>query len=665
MMSVASHSILENRSIQTPANNIIVEDYAVYMLDPNGLITSWEPAIAKMKGYSADEVLGKHYSMFHFDNDGDSALQSALEALREAKRCGRYAAEGWRSRKDQSCFYAHVTIIPLLDPTGQHYGYANITKNLSSQKEALDRLRSELAEQSNIARMHEKRLQLLTDTLPNIVIEFDTQLRFRFVNASGQKWFGKSEQELIGRFLKDEIDQQTFKEVHPYLQDAINGKTVSFEKENTSSGVSLSYLINYIPELDNFGNVIGLISVATDVTQLKAAKLAAESANNAKSSFLANMAHEIRTPLGAVLGFSELLLKEGVSAQDRKIYQSAIVRNGSLLSNIINDVLDFAKIEAGMLQIDRREVGVVDILADTLSTLEFHANAKNIKLKTSIDCDTPRTIYTDPSRLKQVLLNIVGNAIKFTENGAITIRVEPIVSTVGIRFIIEDTGIGISPEQAAKLFMPFRQSDDSSRRRFSGTGLGLALSRQMAQLLGGEVQLSKTELGKGSIFTISITSITKPQGILETLAQSTLKVPAIHSESPLGLSGTRILLVEDSPDNQILVSRILQSAGAIVVSAANGIEALAETAHSKFDVIVMDLQMPLMDGYQAAEALRQRGDSTPIVALTAHAMREELDRCLAVGINAHLSKPINTQKLVSTLAQQCRNGMHFGAAELH
>lgn len=648
MTHVASHSIFENRSPYFAT--ALAEDYAVYMLDPDGLITSWEPGIAKMKGYSAQEVLGKHFSIFHVDTEQKSALQAAIDALREARSCGRHASEGWLSRKDQTLFYAYLTIIALSDPGGQHCGFVTITKNLSSHKEAMDRLKQEIAEQSEIACLHEKRLRLLTDTLPNIVLEFDTQFKLRFANIACQRWFGRNESDLLGQCLKDILDAQTFAEIHPHLCTALTGKTISFETEICKDETKKSYLVQYIPELDQGNNVIGIISVGTDVTQLKEARLAAESANNAKSSFLANMAHEIRTPLGAVLGFSELLLKDNVTAQDRKMYQSAIVRNGSLLSDIINDVLDFAKIEAGTLQIERRDVSVVDILADTLSTLEFHANAKNIKLKTSIDCDTPRVIYTDPSRLKQILLNIVGNAIKFTENGAITIRVEPIVAQTGIRFIVEDTGIGISPEQAARLFTPFRQSDDLSRRRFSGTGLGLALSRQIAQLVGGDVQLSKTELDKGSIFTISITSIARPQDVSENFSPNNLKTPINHKDAPVGLKGTRILLVEDSPDNQLLVSRILQSAGANVVNAGNGVEALSETARSKFDVIVMDLQMPIMDGYQAAEALRQRGDKTPIVALTAHAMREELERCLAVGINAHLSKPINTQKLVATLA---------------
>lgn len=658
MPHVASDSISETRP--SIFSTTTAEDYAVYMLDPNGLITSWEPGIAKMKGYSANEVLGKHFSIFHVGTEQKPAEQAAIDALKEARRYGKYTAEGWRFRKDQSRFYAYVTIVPLLDPAGQHFGYVNITKKLCSQKETLDSLTQQIVNPPEITFSYEKRLRLLTETLPNIVMEFDTNFRVRFVNTSCQKWFNKNESELLGRSIKEIVDEQTFGELYPHLCNALTGKIVSFEKEATFGQDKRSYLVQYIPELDNTGKVTGLITVGTDVTQFKEARIAAELANNAKSSFLANMAHEIRTPLGAVLGFSELLLKDNVTAQDRKIYQSAIVRNGSLLSNIINDVLDFAKIEAGTLQIDRRDVGVVDILADTLSTLEFHANAKNIKLKTSIDCDTPRVIYTDPSRLKQILINIVGNAIKFTENGVITVRVEPIMDHLGIRFIVEDTGIGISPEQAARLFMPFRQSEDSSRRRFTGTGLGLALSRQMAQLVGGDVQLSKTELGKGSIFTITLTSIARPQGVSESIPTSHMKTTGVPADAPLGLAGTRILLVDDSPDNQILVSRILQGAGANVVSALNGMEALTETARAKFDVIVMDLQMPIMDGYQAAEALRQRGDKTPIVALTAHAMREELDRCLSVGINVHLSKPINTQKLVTTLAQQCR-----GSTELH
>lgn len=636
----------------------LMDDYAVYMLDPKGHITSWEPTIAKLKGYSANEVLGRHFSMFHFGVNLDATIQ----ALQEAKTYGRYSFQGWRIRKDQTTFYAQVSIIPLIDPAGKHFGFANITKDISLHKNLLERLQRELLDQSNAAMMHERRLRLITDTLPNMVTETDANLNLRFVNSSSQKWFGKTEDQLIGRRLKDELPGTMYEEILPHLTKVIGGTPVSYDKEFHSDGINRYYLVDCIPEFDLNGKVLGLIAVATDVTQLREAKIAAEAANSAKSAFLANMAHEIRTPLGAVLGFSELLLKDDVSTQDRLFYQSAIARNGSLLSNIINDVLDFAKIEAGMLQIEHSEVNVIDVLADTLSTLEFHANAKNIKLKTSIDATTPRCIYTDPSRLKQILLNIVGNAIKFTANGTITVRVEPLTDQVGIRFVVEDTGIGISPEQAAKLFMPFKQSEDFSRRPFSGTGLGLAVSRQMAQLLGGNVQLSQTELGKGSTFTITINSIVTIAGKadgLEKKVEPHLQISESESDVPSNLNGARILLVEDSPDNQILVSHILQAAGASVVSALNGAEALVQSANSTFDLIVMDLQMPIMDGYQAAQEIRQRGDTTPIVALTAHAMREEGERCLAVGINAHLTKPINTHKLVSTLAKQFRDTSHY------
>lgn len=633
------------------------EFYAVYMLDADGIITSWEPGAKKMKGYTASEVIGKHCSIFYAEGD----QEIIRNGLREARSCGKHTHEGWRVRKNNTKFYAHVTVIPLVDPTGKHFGFANITRDLTSQRDALERLKRKVSDYSQSATMNEQRVRIITDTLPSIISEFDSNLNFRFANSACLNWFGKSEKELIGTNLKSHLTEQNYRDALPHLKSALEGRSVGFEGEYISHDVVRTYLVNYVPEFDNNNNVNGVISFATDVTQLKQARIAAESANNAKSSFLANMAHEIRTPLGAVLGFSELLLKENVSAQDRKIYQSAIARNGSLLSNIINDVLDFAKIEAGMLHLDRREVGLQEILNDTISTLELHAKAKKIHIKPIIDFEAPRTLYTDPSRLKQVLLNIVGNAIKFTNQGTVKIKVEPLDPTQhGVRFVIEDSGIGISADQAAKLFMPFKQSEDFSRRRFGGTGLGLALSRQMAQLLGGDVQLTKTELGKGSTFTITINSIAKPKEAQDSLREQKIVNGLDHLEAngKIDLSDTKILLVEDSPDNQILVSRILENAGANgIVYAQNGVEALIQSANNKFDVILMDLQMPIMDGYEAATELRRRGDETPIVALTAHAMREEHDRCIAVGINAHLAKPIDNQLLVSTVIEQRRHSV--------
>lgn len=653
-MSNPSDITQENRHGDATSEN---DDSAAFLLNSEGLVISWEPTAIKQNGYMPSEVLGKHFAMFYAESDHDAMCHS----LREALRSGKHVHEGWRIRKNKSKFFAHNTIIPLNGPDGKPLAFANITRDLTAQHEALERLNRKVSDYSNKALMHERRVRIITDTLPSIVSEFDTDVRFRFANSSCQKWFGKTESQLIGRKLKDELPEATYNEIASHLKTVLSGKHITYEGDHFSDGVWRTYLVNYVPEFDSDGSVVGFISLATDVTQLKQAKIAAEAANNAKSSFLANMAHEIRTPLGAVLGFSDLLLKENVTPQDRKIYQSAIVRNGSLLSNIINDVLDFAKIEAGMLQLDQREIGLHDILSDTLSTLEFHANIKKINLKTSIHCDAPRLIYTDPCRLKQILLNIIGNAIKFTNEGDVNIRVEPADRTqTGIRIIIEDSGIGISPDQAAKLFMPFKQSEDFSRRRFGGTGLGLALSRQMAQLLGGDVQLTKTELGKGSIFTISIDSVLRPKGVVESYSESRLTPSPsrpISADSQNELGGVKILVVDDSPDNQILVTRILQNAGASIVCAQNGAEALSESANSKFDVILMDLQMPIMDGYEAAQQLRKRGDKTPIIALTAHAMREEHDRCIAVGINAHLAKPINNQLLVSTLAGY-RNHRH-------
>ena len=422
---------------------------------------------------------------------------------------------------------------------------------------------------------------------------------------------------------------------------------MTFEFEQPE-GVQGTFLITYVPELNQLKEVTGIIAFATDITQLKQAKIIAEQANTKKSIFLANMAHEIRTPLGAVLGFSELLLRDDLTAQDRKMYRDAISRNGSLLSNIINDVLDLSKIEAGMLQLNIQKVVLQDIINDVHSTLLLPSTKKDIDLILCVQPDTPKIVYTDPLRIKQMLLNVVGNAVKFTEKGHVKIHVGPLDDSSGIKFVIEDSGIGISAEQTALLFQPFNQSKDACRRGFSGTGLGLALSRHMAQMLGGDVQLTRSEVGKGSIFTITFASYESSNEIAETID------PYIYQSrskddfrSPL--SAISILLVEDSFDNQILIAHILQNAGARVKVAQNGVEAVDQCATQFFDIILMDLQMPLLDGYHAAVQLRDKGNHTPIIALSAHTMGEVEKRCAEAGIDAYLSKPINEKKLISTL----------------
>jgi signal transduction histidine kinase/ActR/RegA family two-component response regulator len=391
------------------------------------------------------------------------------------------------------------------------------------------------------------------------------------------------------------------------------------------------------------------------VIALERSREEAVAANRAKSEFLANMSHEIRTPLGAILGFTELIMEDSLGPDEKQIYKRAIKRNGQLLSALINDVLDLAKVEAGRIDIAPIEFSLKEIISEVISNLQPRAADKNISLSIDYAPSTPEYVRTDPVRLKQIILNMLGNAIKFTERGQVTLKVFA-NSVFGsddliLHLNVMDTGIGISKDQANRLFQPFTQADSSITRRYGGTGLGLVLSRRLARVLGGDLTLKESEPGKGSFFeaTIRVGSLQVLSTPLVLSAEVKELVPSLH--------GCKVLLVDDSKDNQMLICRMLELAGAQVSTADDGEDGLDKLSQEEFHIVLMDIQMPKLGGYEATARLRKRGFTKPIIALTAHALKEDEQRCLEVGCDAYLTKPIQRSELVNTLSKFKRNAV--------
>ncbi len=393
--------------------------------------------------------------------------------------------------------------------------------------------------------------------------------------------------------------------------------------------------------------------VAERTDELRAARAAADAANASKSTFLANMSHEIRTPMTAILGFSDLLADPSQSPAERDACIHTIRRQGDHLLSVINDILDLSKIEADKLIVECIPTPVASVLEDVRASLLPKAEAKGITLAFEAPEPIPATIRTDPTRLRQVLINLVGNAIKFTPSGGVTVRTrfEP---EGFLRFDVSDTGIGMAPDQLTRLFRPFSQADDSTTRRFGGTGLGLTISKRLARLLGGDIRVSSIER-RGSTFTLTINPgplVDAP--MMQWRAEERPSIAEAPTNPGVALHA-RILLAEDGPDNQRLISHHLRRAGAAVVIAENGALALDAVAtatrdRQPFDLIILDMQMPEIDGYGAAAELRRRGVTTPIMALTAHAMNGDRDRCLAAGCNEFASKPIDARALLELCA---------------
>jgi signal transduction histidine kinase/AmiR/NasT family two-component response regulator len=405
--------------------------------------------------------------------------------------------------------------------------------------------------------------------------------------------------------------------------------------------------------------------------QLRQARDEAQAANVAKSAFLANMSHEIRTPMTAILGFADLLLNPAILPEQVHDYVQTIRRNGEHLLAIINDILDVSKVEAGRMQIERVPMSPIQLARDVVQSLSARASKKGLALEVTCRTSLPRIMHTDPTRVRQILMNLVGNAIKFTDKGGIRVALslQQIQNGHVIQFEVIDTGIGISPDQISKLFQPFAQADITTTRRFGGTGLGLTISKRLAQLLGGDIRVSSAP-DAGSTFLVELpVEASDPSSLIDPISAASLRVSPINPSparvdcSGRGLEDARILLAEDGPDNQRLISFHLTKAGAVVDIAGNGALACdmatqALVRGEPYHIVLMDMQMPEMDGYAATAYLRRAGYRLPILALTAHAMEGDRVKCLSAGCDEFAVKPVDRAQLLALCVEFARRARH-------
>jgi two-component system sensor histidine kinase/response regulator len=514
----------------------------------------------------------------------------------------------------------------------------------------------------------------MTDNMPAALAYWDSDLRCRFANRLYRARYQLRRQAILEMGLREVVGHAEFHAVEPRVSNALRGQGCTYAiTHRNNDGSDTHYLVNFIPDKVD-AEVRGFFVLASDITELKLAQRQieqanrelvvardrAEAANRAKSAFLANMSHEIRTPMNAIIGFAELLKADCVNASALQRLENVSEAANHLLA-LINDILDLSKIESGKFALERTGFRLRDAVGRAVILVSGDAQAKGIEL--TLDTSrVPDALCGDPTRLSQALLNLLGNAVKFTERGRVALQADVLDEVDGelrVHFEVSDTGIGIAPDKLGNLFAAFEQADSSTTRRFGGTGLGLALTRHIAGLMGGEVGV-RSEPGVGSTFWFTARlGRAAPCSIASTAAADA----ADASSTPDGIAGiiadagsasrTHVLLVEDNRFNQEVAQAVLRRSGLEVDLAPDGARAVAMARERRYDLVLMDLQMPVMDGFDATAALRKLAgyEATPILALTANAFGETRAACLAAGMNDHIAKPISPQRLGDALAR--------------
>ncbi len=658
--------------------NALDEHYLFSVADRSGRIVDANRAFCTISGYSRDELLGNDHRILNSDTHPKSFWVDVWKTIASGRA---WRGEVCNRRKDGSLYWVDSTIVPYVNADGTIEKYVSIRFDVTESKLAKER-----------ARNAEQLLRSAIDSLDSHTVVLGEDGRIISVNRAWRE-FAQANGGLDTAVLEGADYLATCDRSAPRCAEASQAAAaIRAVLAGDAEPAPIEYPCHapherrwFVCSIRGFTrgqkrfvviSHLNITAIKEAEDRLKAtnaeliiAREAAESSSRAKSEFLANMSHEIRTPMTAILGFTELLVNDGDRSKAPRHRLEAIDtirRNGEHLMSIINDILDLSKIEAGKMAVETIQTDVVQVVHETLTLMDVKAKGKGLSLEAQFLTPIPAHIHSDPLRLRQVLMNLVGNAIKFTEVGGVKLGIscDPLNQT--FRVDISDTGIGLTAEQIGRLFGAFMQGDTSTTRKFGGTGLGLQISRRLAQILGGDITV-KSEPGKGSCFSATVRT-GDISGVPMRTLQPAQPVLAAPPTAPTGsapqLTGIRILLAEDGPDNQRLISFHLRKAGAEVTMVQNGklaVETLTIDGSIRsalanppaFDLLLTDMQMPEMDGYEATRLLRAKGCALPIVALTAHAMCGDMEKCIAAGCDAYATKPIDRERLIRT----CRHAM--------
>ena len=637
-----------------------VKDYAIFMLDPDGRVMTWNAGAELIKGYHASEIIGEHFSRFYPPEAGDFPAHE----LRVAAAEGRFEDEGWRVRKDGSRFWANVVITALYGPDKRLVGFAKVTRDLTERREHEEQLKQS-----------EERFRLLVDGVNDYAIfMLDVNGAVATWNSGAARMKGYRAEEIIGQHFSKFYPEDAVESGWPEHELQVAGAEGRFVEEGwrvRKDGSRFWAHVTITALRDEAGRLRGFSKLTRDLTERKRAealeasgaeretmleaernaRMLAQRTARVKDEFLATLSHELRTPLNAILGWTQLLRSRAApEAAELERAMEIIERNARAQVRLIDDLLDLSRIMSGRFRLDVQQVSLVDIARSALDSIEPTAQTKGIRLESVLD---PRSVVVsgDPARLQQVFWNLLSNAVKFTPRGG---RIQVVLQRVNshIEFSVSDTGIGIPAAFLPHVFERFSQKDSSTHREYGGLGLGLAICKQLVDLHGGSIQAKSMGEGQGATFVITLPLVMlgkeKDAGrVHPTAAELAELVPVPR------LDGVRALVVDDEADALELVKRVLENQGALVTSVRSGDDALRLLESSAPDVLISDIGMPGMDGYQFMRRMRAaepRERRMPALALTAFARPDDRKHAILAGYQAHLAKPFDMAELAIVVA---------------
>jgi PAS domain S-box-containing protein len=637
-----SHALLKFQQFALDQHSI------VSIADRSGRINYVNPKFNEISQYSEEELLGKDHRLLNSGYHPKEFFKNMWATIGAGKV---WHGEVRNRKKDGSIYWVDSTVVPLTNEKGVPEQFVSIRTDIT------DRVLFEETIQ-NQRDFYER----ITETLGEGLYVQDKEGICTYMNGEAELLLGWSRHEFIGKKVNETIHSSTLTgellpaEMDPLATLTQSGKRVVDEGQIFTRCDGTKFPVSVVSQgVFKDGEYQGAVVAFQDITQRKEAATAllkaketAEQVSQLKSDFLSNMSHEIRTPMNGILGMTDLALDTKLTPEQQE-YMGMVKSSATSLLGIINDILDFSKIEAGRLEIDIFEFSLNRMLHETVKSIAYRADQKKLKLLVHVAPDVPDHLMGDAGRIRQILVNLIGNAIKFTEQGEVEVKVrmqrEMEEGIISLQFSVRDTGIGIPKEKFHLIFESFSQADTSTTRKYGGTGLGLTISSQLVELMGGRIWL-ESESGKGSTFFFNLDlAVSSPAPYAEN---HSAEMPAISTKQNFRFK-LKLLLAEDNPVNQTLAVRLLEKHGHQVMLAKNGLEALSCWRSNTFDAILMDVDMPEMNGYEATQSIRLQEQTTgkhiPIVAMTAHAIKGSREKCLQAGMDGYISKPINTDAL--------------------